>query len=104
MRDVAQAGGIAMMGSSLLEGPLELKLTFYQPRRASHFGSGRNSAKLKPSAPIYPDKRPDLTKLIRAVEDALTGIVWRDDAQVVMQRAAKLYGEPARVVVSVVRL
>lgn len=30
-----------------------------------------------------PSVKPDLGKLVRAVEDALTGIVWKDDAQVV---------------------
>jgi len=36
-------------------------------------------------------KRPDLDKLIRAVLDALTGIYFRDDAQVVQVFAGKRY-------------
>ena len=40
--------------------------------------------------------RPDATKLVRAVEDALTGLVWRDDAQVVIQTVRKRYGHPER--------
>ena len=39
----------------------------------------------------YPDKRPDLSKLVRAVEDGLKGIVWRDDSQVCEQVAHKRY-------------
>lgn len=35
--------------------------------------------------------RPDATKLWRAVEDALTGIVWHDDAQIVQQHIGKEY-------------
>jgi Holliday junction resolvase RusA-like endonuclease len=38
-----------------------------------------------------PSVRPDTTKLIRAVEDACTGIVWKDDALIVMQHASKMY-------------
>jgi len=36
-------------------------------------------------------KRPDLDKLIRAVMDALTGIYYQDDSQVVLISATKNY-------------
>lgn len=44
-----------------------------------------------------PATMPDLSKLLRATEDALTGPVWRDDARVVEYvRLAKYYvGHPA---------
>jgi len=35
--------------------------------------------------------RPDLDKLVRAVGDALTGIIYEDDSQVVLVRARKQY-------------
>lgn len=85
----------------LLDGPLSLDVRFYFARPRGHFGTGRNSAKLKPSAPTYPIVRPDTTKLVRAIEDALTGVLWRDDSLVVSQVAAKLYGEPERCVIGV---
>jgi Holliday junction resolvase RusA-like endonuclease len=40
---------------------------------------------------IDPDCRPDLDKLVRAVLDALTGVVWIDDGQVVALSARKTY-------------
>jgi Holliday junction resolvase RusA-like endonuclease len=46
---------------------------------------------------------PDLDKLIRAVLDALTGIAYVDDGQVVSITSSKVYGEPG-VSVSVVSL
>jgi len=88
---VAQAAGQAMNGTGLLEGALELSVIFTVPRPKGHFGARG----LRPSAPEHPTTRPDVTKLLRAVEDACTGIVWRDDAQVVEQHAIKRYGEPA---------
>lgn len=91
-RQVAQAAGEAMNGTGLMDGPLELHARFVLPRPAGHFGKRG----LLPSAPTHPTKRPDTTKLVRAVEDALTGVVWRDDAQVVVQTAVKQFGEPAR--------
>jgi len=49
-------------------------------------------------------KAPDIDKLTRAVLDALTSVLWVDDAQVVELFAFKRYtavGEPARVDVAV---
>jgi len=71
--------------------PVRLSLTFIKPRPQNHYGSGRNEGVLKSSAPQHATTVPDLTKLTRAVEDALTGIVWRDDAQVVQQVTQKRY-------------
>lgn len=79
--------------SPLLEGPLALELVFYVPRPKGHM-SARGG--VKPSAPPYPAVKPDVLKLTRAVEDALSGIVYRDDAQIVTELLLKRYGEPAR--------
>jgi Holliday junction resolvase RusA-like endonuclease len=94
---VAQVAGEAMNGTGLLEGALELSVIFTVPRPKGHYGARG----LRPSAPAYPTVRPDVTKLLRAVEDAMTGIVWRDDSQVVAQHAYKEYGEPAAAQVEV---
>lgn len=80
----------------LFEGPLLLRLRFYRSRPIAHYTSKGTLSATGRRHP-YPATRPDLTKLIRAVEDALTGVVWRDDQQVVQQDAMKLYGDPPRV-------
>lgn len=86
---------------SPLTGPLDVEVMFVMPRLKSHYGSGRNSALLKDSADLYPAVRPDTTKLWRGVEDALTGIVWIDDGQVVNQAIQKRYGDHPRVEIRV---
>lgn len=44
------------------------------------------------SRQTFPDRKPDLSKLIRSTEDALTDAgVWEDDARVVEVIAAKRY-------------
>ena len=78
----------------LWEGPIILRLVFRRTRPKSHYRTGRNAGIIKPSAPAYPTSKPDLTKLTRAIEDALTGIVWKDDAQVVRQETGKVYCKP----------
>lgn len=96
---VADAALEALNGAGRLEGPLLLEVDFYLGRPAGHYGTGRNAGVVKASSPAYPIVMPDTTKLLRALEDALTGIVWRDDAQVVTQVARKRYaaqGAPER--------
>jgi Holliday junction resolvase RusA-like endonuclease len=74
-------------------GALRLEVTFTMPRLRGHFGSGRNAEFLKPSAPAFHTVKPDCTKLLRALEDSLTGILWRDDALIAHQAAQKIYGD-----------
>ena len=72
---------------------IELNVDFLMPRPKCHYRTGKNAGKLKDTAPRYCIKRPDTTKLLRALEDALTGIIWKDDEQVVKQVIRKHYGE-----------
>lgn len=99
-RTVAQVAGAEMSGRPLLIGPLALRVRFYMPRPKGHYGKKG----LRPSAPPFPVVAPDATKLLRACEDALQGIVYRNDAQIVEQFVKKVYGEPARMEVSVFEL
>ena len=80
----------------MLHGPVLVTLGFYLARPKAHFGVGRNAGKLKPSAPEMPIGKPDLDKLVRAVFDALTGMVFRDDSQVAVLVATKQYADDER--------
>lgn len=92
----------------LLQGPLQVTFLFLVSRPQGHYGTGRNAGKLKDSAPRYPAKKPDLLKLARGVEDALTGSVYGDDAQIVEEILRKRYvrrpEDPPRVDIEVVEL
>jgi crossover junction endodeoxyribonuclease RusA len=74
-----------------LQGALKLSIVFFMARPKGHFGTGRNSDKLKDSAPQYPTGKPDSTKLTRSCEDALNGVLWKDDSQIVTQSISKRY-------------
>ena len=90
--DVIKFATEALKGTGApIKGPVLLDVHFCFTRPKSHYGKGRNKDKLFPSAPNDHTKRPDITKLLRAVEDALTGIAWRDDAQIIKQVATKDY-------------
>jgi len=73
-------------------GPVSVTLEFVIRRPKAHYGTGRNAEKLKDSAPTRPAKKPDIDKLARTVLDAMSAIVFVDDAQVVQLDTAKVFG------------
>lgn len=92
-REAVKFAALESVGSPRLEGPLTVDMTFYLHRGSSI-----------PKWRIRPWKKPDLSKLIRSTEDALTDAgVWIDDAQVVTYICSKHYAThvPAGVVIEV---
>lgn len=83
----------AMVGRRPMDGPLSVTFVFILPRPKAHFFDGKKTGQLRPTAPNYHSVRPDTTKLIRSTEDALTGLVWTDDAVISEQRASKVYAD-----------
>jgi Holliday junction resolvase RusA-like endonuclease len=96
---VSDAAGDAYTGP-LLNGPLKVAFHFFRPRPKGHFKAGGKLSKLGQES-IGPMTKPDLLKLSRGVEDALTGVIWRDDSQIIAEELHKDWGEPARVEVSI---
>lgn len=81
----------AMAGTQPMSGPVVVVLSFYLPRPMLH------RTKAGELAPRFvnakPDHAPDLDKLARAALDAMSGIVFFDDGQVVNLLASKKYDE-----------
>lgn len=67
----------AMRGRPPFEVAVDLSIDFVMPRLKSHFDA---KGMLRPDAPRWHVTRPDRDKLMRAVLDALTGILWTDDS------------------------
>ena len=74
----------------LAEGPLEVYLGFKLPRPKS-----------APKRRLYPDRKPDLSNMTKAIEDALKGVVYRDDSQIVRMVLEKDYDPQPGVVIRV---
>jgi len=66
----------------LLDAGVRLTVAFYLPRPKKYQKRG-----------IYPPHvtKPDLDKLLRSVKDALKGVTWQDDSQVIDVVAMKRY-------------
>ena len=50
---------------------------------------------------IRPGSRPDTDNILKTVKDALNGVLWKDDVQVVSDKVEKFYSQEPRLVVSV---
>lgn len=90
-RGDVQIAVMAQYKGPLLHGPIQMSYEFRFPRPQNHFGSGVNCLTLKKTAPRWHTNKPDLTKIIRSTEDALTGLVWIDDCKVCKRDEIKRY-------------
>lgn len=86
--DVKAAAEAARGAGPVLDGPLVCSMVFTLPKPAS----------APKKRQTWPDRKPDLSKLVRSTEDAISDAgLWADDARVVeFARVAKVYpGEDA---------
>lgn len=74
--------------------PLRLKAVFRMRRPASHFNP--KTGELKATAPKWCVNKPDGSKLLRATEDDLHGIVILDDAHFAEWLIRKVYANPGQ--------
>lgn len=81
-----------------LLGPLSVSLTFYRPVQKSISQSERELRLSNESKPVV---KPDTDNYVKATLDALNGVLWHDDAQIVKIIGEKRYGDHPRITVSV---
>jgi Holliday junction resolvase RusA-like endonuclease len=73
---------------------LAVECDFYLKRPEGHWGTGRNAHLLKDGQPARPRSIPDVDKLLRAILDGLSEIVYRDDSLVTAAPPEKHYAIP----------
>lgn len=93
-----RACAMAQVGQPVLDGPLAITMTVTVAVPPSW--SKRKQADAISGA-VRPTGRPDLDNIAKLVADALNGIVWRDDSQVVSMMLSKLYGEAPGAVIEI---
>ena len=72
--------------------PLVLRCVFYRARPKSL------AKKI-----VCPVQRPDTSNCIKLLEDAMNGLVYHDDSQIVEEHATKAFGWPPRIEVEIKR-
>lgn len=87
VREAARAAGATLSLS-----PIVLKVQFglYRPKAQTRLVGGKRVPTFR-YKDAMPTTAPDLDKLLRAVMDALTGVCYADDSQVVSIETTKMY-------------
>lgn len=88
-------------GQTMLEGELgiDIKLFFQIPKSTS-----KKKQELMEQGKIRPVKRPDLDNCMKIITDALNGIAYKDDSQIVQATASKYYSSTPRAEVYIQQL
>jgi len=98
---VEQCGRAAMVDKQPIEVACLLNLRIYMPIPKSWSDDKKERAQ---ADLIYPDKKPDTSNILKAIEDGLNEIVWSDDCQIVDHDIKRRYCAHPRVEVTVVPL
>jgi len=83
------------------EGALQVKITAFCPIPKST--SKKNRAKML-AGEIKCTKKPDIDNIAKIILDALNGVAYEDDKQVISIEVNKMYGEVPKVAVSLLEL
>ena len=83
---------------NLIEEPVDLILFFSLPIPKAFNKAKR---KLALDYDIFPLGKPDVDNLAKGVIDALTGIIWKDDSQIIYLGVGKGYGEEPSVEIEI---
>ena len=87
-KTVAVYGRSAMRGAAPFTGAVKLEIAFHVPIPESWAKWKREAAE---RGEVAPTVKPDLDNFEKSVKDALKGIAWVDDAQVVQAVKSKAY-------------
>ncbi len=93
-RKVRGSAIVAMNGSKPFARPVSLEVEIIVPIPASWSKKRQTLARI---GVICATKKPDADNVLKAVKDAMNGVVYSDDAQVVEINLSKVYGEHPRV-------
>ena len=95
---VALYAKTVMRGKKPLSGALNLDVVVYRSIPKSWTKKRRFAAA---AGDVDPTTKPDIDNLLKGLMDAMSGIVWNDDSQVVNVMAEKVYDTKPRAVVKV---
>ena len=72
-------------------GEMKLYIVFCFSRPKSHYRTGKNANMLRNDVPIFNAHKPDIDNLLKFVMDAMNGVFYKDDSQIVDVDIKKQY-------------
>lgn len=99
---VRLAAAEQMQGKELLQGALKLSICIYRTAPQAIAGKPKKAEEAE-RGDIRPTTKPDLDNYVKGVKDALKGVVWGDDSQIVdyIQPFGKFYSAKPRIEIMV---
>lgn len=91
----------AMQGRPLIDGAVGVDIALNVPIPSSWSKKKQQAAIVHQ---VLPTSKPDTDNCVKAIFDALNGVVWVDDKQVVDLRVVKRYSDSPRACVSVLAI
>lgn len=88
----------SMAGKSLLDGAVSMQVSLHVPIPSSWPKKKQEQAR---NGELRPLTKPDCSNVTKAIEDAMNGIVYADDKQIVELSVSKYYSELPRAEVRV---
>jgi len=89
-----ELGSFSKVSSALMDYPVQVEVIFNIKRPKSVSEKKRK----------YPIVKPDIDNYIKALFDAMNGIVWKDDSLVVQCKVQKLYASKGSIEVTVSKM
>jgi Holliday junction resolvase RusA-like endonuclease len=97
-KDTVYSVAIQNRPPELLQGALAVTIGCYRSIPASF---SKRRTELAEAGEILPLTKPDVDNYAKGIKDALKGVIWRDDSQVVKLTVTKRYSKTPRVEVTV---
>lgn len=87
-----------------IKGAIMLEVSFYSARPKSHYKTGKNAGLLREDAPVMNAHKPDIDNLLKFIMDAMNGVFYKDDGQIVTIIVNKFYSPNPRTEIGISEL
>lgn len=81
-----------------LSGPIKVAMEIYRPLQK---GGSKALIRQKKEGKVRPTVKPDIDNYYKSISDALTGVLWEDDNQIVEIHVVKWYSDNPNVEIEV---
>lgn len=98
---VALFGNQAMAGKDIIINPVNMELFIFMPIPGSWSKKKQERAH---KGEIRPAIKPDISNLLKSVEDGLNGIIYKDDSQIIECSIKKFYSKTPGVSVKITEI